>query len=266
MPAHLLTTGDVARRCSVKPDTVLKWIKKGRLPATLTIGGHYRVDENDLAPLMACAPAPDAHGASKPPLLSSPLRCWEFMSEGMRENCKTCVAYRVRANWCFRLAGVLKSAGHSKQFCTGSCPECPYYRRVHGLPTNVLVVTRDERLIQDLARRESSQVAFRFARSAYDASAVVSVFRPAYAVVDQNLLENGEPGLLDALRSDARSPGVRVLLAVRRGVVHGRPPKMAIAGTIEEPFTAEDIAALVARFPVESLPAEESEKAAGKET
>src|SRR5215469_9819296 len=74
MPAHLLTTGDVARRCSVKPDTVLKWIKKGRLPATLTIGGHYRVDENDLAPLMACAPAPEANGASKPPLLSSPLR------------------------------------------------------------------------------------------------------------------------------------------------------------------------------------------------
>ena len=48
MSSLLLTTGKAARLCSVKPDTVLKWIKKGVLPATRTIGGHYRVEEQDL--------------------------------------------------------------------------------------------------------------------------------------------------------------------------------------------------------------------------
>jgi excisionase family DNA binding protein len=259
MTTHLLTTGEVARRCSVKPDTVLKWIKKGRVPASVTIGGHYRVDEHDLIPLLAKATSPESNGAAKPALLSSPLRCWEFMSETPREECKSCIAYRVRATWCFRLSAVVRSAGHSKRFCTGSCQDCPYHRRVLGHPTNVLVVTRDERLIQDLARRENDHVAFRFARSAYDASAVVSVFRPAYVIVDQSLLENGEPDLVDALAADPRSPGVRVLLGVRRGIVHGRPAKMAIAGTIEAPFTAEEISAVVERYPVETTPPDEAE-------
>ena len=50
MQAELLTTGKAARFCSVKPDTVLKWIKKGRLPAARTAGGHYRIEEQDLLP------------------------------------------------------------------------------------------------------------------------------------------------------------------------------------------------------------------------
>ena len=44
-----LSTGEVARLCSVNPDTVLKWIKKGQLAATRTAGGHYRIEEHHLA-------------------------------------------------------------------------------------------------------------------------------------------------------------------------------------------------------------------------
>jgi hypothetical protein len=181
------------------------------------------------------------------------------MSEDLRDECRNCVVYRVRATWCFRLAAAMRTSGHAKRFCTGSCQDCPYHRHVHGQATNVLVVTRDEKMIQDLARKESNRVIFRFARSAYDASAVVSFFRPAYAVVDENLLDNGEPGLLEALMSDLRSPGVRVLLGVRRGMGHTRLAKIALAGTIEEPFTPEDIAALVDRYPVETLESEDAE-------
>ena len=53
MASPLLTTGKAARMCSVKPDTVLKWIKKGVLPATRTMGGHYRVEEQDLLTVLA---------------------------------------------------------------------------------------------------------------------------------------------------------------------------------------------------------------------
>jgi excisionase family DNA binding protein len=259
MSRQLFTTGEVARRCAVKPDTILKWIKKGRLRASRTLGGHFRVDERDLLPLLTKACPADETTPPKPSLLSHPLRCWEYMSEDLREECRNCVVYRVRATWCFRLATAMRNAGHAKRFCAGACQECPYHRHVHGQSTNVLVVTRDERLIQDLARRESGRITFRFARSAYDASAVVSVFRPAYAVVDENLLDNGEPGLLESLVSDPRSPGLRVLLGVRRGMGHTRSTKVSLAGTIEEPFTPEEIAALVARCPVEMVEAGDGE-------
>jgi|SRR5581483_7819682 len=259
MSRQLFSTGEVARRCSVKGDTILKWIKKGRLPATRTPGGHFRVEESDLLALLTKVSPPEPAATPKVPLLSHPLRCWEYMSENLRDECRNCIVYKVRASWCFRLTAALRSGSHAKRFCSGSCQDCPYHRHVLGLPTNVLVVTRDERLIQDLARKESDRITFRFARSAYDASAVVSVFRPAYAVVDENLLEGGEPRLLESLISDPRSPGLRVLLGVRRGMGHARAGKFALAGTIEEPFTAEDIAALVERYPVELVQPENGE-------
>jgi len=43
-----LTTGEAAGLCSVKPDTVLKWIKKGQLQAAKTAGGHHRIEYRDL--------------------------------------------------------------------------------------------------------------------------------------------------------------------------------------------------------------------------
>ena len=253
MQAELLTTGKAARFCSVKPDTVLKWIKKGRLPAARTAGGHYRIEEQDLLPLLSKAPC--APVAASPQLPPRPLRCWEFMSRTLRDECRNCFVYRARAGWCFRM----RAAGNAKVFCTGPCQECPYYRRVHGLATNVLVVTRDERFIQDLAKRSDDRVAFRFARCAYDASAIVAVFRPALAIVDQSLVENGEAGFLDALASDPRSPGVKVLLGVRRGKVVSHTGSKALAGAIEEPFSPDEIVALVEHCPIELMPAEERE-------
>src|SRR5690349_1493066 len=148
MSTQLFTTGEVARRCSVKPDTVLKWIKKGRLRAARTLGGHYRVEERDILPLLAKAPTLEPAALPKASLLSHPLRCWEYMSEEVREECRNCVVYRVRATWCFRLAAAIRTSGHGKRFCTGSCQDCPYHRHVHGQSTNVLVVTRDEKMIQ----------------------------------------------------------------------------------------------------------------------
>src|SRR5689334_14580216 len=102
MSRQLFTTGEVARRCSVQADTILKWIKKGRLRASRTPGGHFRVDESDLLPLLTKAAPADEAAAPKQSLLSHPLRCWEYMSEDLREECRKCIVYRVRATWCFR--------------------------------------------------------------------------------------------------------------------------------------------------------------------
>jgi excisionase family DNA binding protein len=49
---RLLSTGNAARLLSVTPDTVLKWIKSGRLPAIRTAGGPYRIARRDIAALM----------------------------------------------------------------------------------------------------------------------------------------------------------------------------------------------------------------------
>lgn len=43
----LLTTGEVARYCSVSTNAVKKWIRHGDLPAFQTPGGHFRVTREE---------------------------------------------------------------------------------------------------------------------------------------------------------------------------------------------------------------------------
>jgi excisionase family DNA binding protein len=260
MSSPLLTTGKAARMCSVKPDTVLKWIKKGVLPATRTVGGHYRVEEEDLHLVLTQDEGSEERSEDNV-LCSRPMRCWEYMSNSPGADCRECVVYKTHAAWCFRLVGVVKGNGHAKRFCAGLCQECPYYRRVHSLPTNVLVVSQDESLIRELAKRESDAVAFRFARRGYDASATIAVFRPAFVVIDQVILEDLGMALLDALASDPRARGTRIIVAIRKGSMGFHINGRSVYATIQEPFQADEIVALVNRIPIETM---EAESAAAK--
>ncbi|HTQ57088.1 MAG TPA: excisionase family DNA-binding protein [Bryobacteraceae bacterium] len=260
MSAPSLTTGKAAQLCSVKPDTVLKWIKNGRLPAHRTAGGHYRVEERDLAPLLSPDRGRDKVWEERAALCARPMRCWEYMNHGPGDECRDCVVFKVRAAWCFRVANLIRAEAPQKRFCTGSCQDCPYCRRVHGLPTNVLVITQDEKLIQDLARQESKSVAFRFARRGYDASAIIDVFRPAFVVCDQAVLENLGIALLEALAADKRAAGARILLAVRKGALVRRIHSSAVFATLEEPFQAEEIMAIIDRIPIETVEPEMAEE------
>ena len=221
------------------------------------MGGHYRVEERDLPPgPVSKTPTAEKRMGRACRLLLPPHALLGVHEPRSRKECQDCVVYRVRATWCFPPGqSSCAGTGHARRFCTGPCQDCPYYRRVHGLPTNVLVVTRDESLIQDLAKRESDSVAFRFARRGYDASAIISVFRPAFVVVDQAVLES--LGVAPARCSGGRSAHV--------GRPHRRRDSQrarsiaafttsAVFATIEEPFSADEIVALIDRIPVETMP------------
>jgi excisionase family DNA binding protein len=253
-----LTTGKAAQLCSVKPDTVLKWIKKGRLPAVRTVGGHYRVEEQDVMEALTQGRVSDEPREQTSALCGRPMRCWEYMNQGPGTECQDCVVYKVHASYCFRLVQQLKGAAHASHFCGTSCQECPYYRRVHELATNVLVITKDESLIRDLAARENKQVAFRFARRGYDASAIIEVFRPAFVILDQAVLDSLGTALLEALASDPRAKGVRIVVAIRKGSMGFRMRGFPVYATVQEPFQADDLVVLINRALVETLPAAEA--------
>jgi excisionase family DNA binding protein len=251
-----LSTGRAAELCSVTPDTVLKWIKRGRLPATRTAGGHYRIGERDLAALIPARNTAEASPTEACDVGGRPLRCWEYLSPAgvVKAECKKCVVYQMRAAWCFQVTSLGCEIGQRKGLCHSHCRECAYYRRVTGQATNVLIITADTQFAEVLGRGNHENVALRFARSAYEASAAIWQFQPAFAVVDQETLAH-ETGLLDSLRSDPRVPGLRIILAVKRldadaGSLRGT----GIAGLIEKPFGRERIVEVVKRFPVEAMP------------
>jgi excisionase family DNA binding protein len=67
------------RALLVKPDTVLKWIKKGVLPATRTVGGHYRVEEQDRLQALSRDDGGESR-TEETALCSRPMRCWEYLT------------------------------------------------------------------------------------------------------------------------------------------------------------------------------------------
>jgi excisionase family DNA binding protein len=263
---NLLTTGQAAELCAVTPDTVLKWVKKGRLPASRTAGGHYRIALLDLEPFLAGFGQKGEASKAPPPstvealgVISSQdglesaredLPCWEYLShEGeIRHACKQCVVYRVRATRCFLMAGLEADVGHARQFCEGSCEDCVYYRRMQGLSTQVLFISADEGLVSRIEWPDADPVALRFARNGYEASAIVQDFHPEVLIIDLEGLPDQGLGLLDSIAADSRLPHVRVVLVVPSAMLAKmmqRPRHRLVASILEKPTVCDHLAEMV---------------------
>ena len=257
----LLTTGQAARLCAVTPDTVLKWIKKGRLKASRTAGGHYRVALPDLQPFLAGFGQPEEPAVPAPVGISIPsqegtekgsedISCWEYLSvEGqVQEECKQCVVYRVGATRCFLMAGLEGDVGHSKQFCQGSCEECSYFQRLQGGSAPVLFITADQSLETQIECFDQDSISLRFARNGYEASALIQDFRPEILIIDLENLPDQGFGLLDSVAADPRLPFVRVILVVPPGSMERvlqRPRHRLVVSVLEKPQVCGHISEIV---------------------
>jgi excisionase family DNA binding protein len=253
----LMTTGQAAKLCAVTPDTVLKWIKKGRLPATRTAGGHYRIALPDLDPFMAGFGQKGRESAAGESVVrrtdldgtkeeGEEVPCWEFLSDSgeIREACRQCVVYRVKATRCFLMAGLSTDVGHAHQFCEGSCEDCVYYRRMQGMGSQVLFITSDDDLIGRIEWSGEEPVSMRFARNGYEASALVQDFRPEIAIIDMEGLPDQGFGLLDSIAADPRVPHLRVILVVPPGSVQRvlqRPRHRLVVSILEKPQVCDRI-------------------------
>jgi excisionase family DNA binding protein len=208
----LLSTGKVAQRLSVTPDTVLKWIKSGRLPAIRTAGGHYRVSESDLHGLIG-----DDLGPGTSPGANGFVYCWEYYAAGdePKEDCLGCLVYRARARRCYEMSGLAVETGYAGAYCKTSCDECAYYQEVVRSTWRVLIVTQSEDLRQRLREDGAgSRLEVVFAGSEYECSAACAEFRPDYVVIDCALPKRARESLCSHLATDPRIPGVQIILAV----------------------------------------------------
>jgi excisionase family DNA binding protein len=245
----LLTTGDVARLCGVTPDAVLKWIKKGKLPATRTAGGHYRVSREACAALGLCASdreGPDAALEGRADREPGTQRCWEYFGQPGTppEACYNCLVFRARVQHCYMLAELGEGAGHRCEFCRTECVDCPFYRASHGMATTVLVITRDEALSRRLRNRvDARKVSLHFARTAYDSSTLIGMLRPAVVVIESVPPDVRAGILAQSILQDDRVPGVKVFVA-RRQADEAAVGELSLP-TVTFPVTADRIEQLV---------------------
>jgi len=238
-----LTTGKAAELCSVTPDTVLKWIKSGRIPANRTPGGHHRIPSSALIPIINAGPPPDS-----PVQREGPFQyCWEFNSDNgdIAEGCRNCIVYRSRSRRCYQMRNLPVEAGHSRIYCDGPCEECEYYLTVGETRANVVVVTDEDKLRAKL-EEESSSADFdlRFADCEYRCSMMVEKHRPDYIVIDCNMGLERSRDFAQIIDEDPRIPFVRVILAGDEAEQPEKCDKLVFA-YIKHPFNTEMLSNLI---------------------
>jgi excisionase family DNA binding protein len=125
---NYLTTGEAAAIFDVDPDTVLRWIKSGEIPAIRTPGGHYRIHRNVFLTKMI----KDTSLKEQKKTRSALSYCWEYHSETgiIRDACKQCIVYKSRASRCYVLRDLPTPIGHAMLFCSESCNDCQYFKSI----------------------------------------------------------------------------------------------------------------------------------------
>ena len=239
---ELISTGQAAELCSVTADTVLKWIKSGRISASRTAGGHYRIQKTTLLQFL------DSDQAT---LLTAPDRvfrfCWEFYGKAGEpmESCHGCVVFRSRAMRCYEINRLPFENEHARAFCPGTCDKCEYFRVVQGQRLNVLAISNDPSL-----KQESEQVSdlfdfkIRLAADEYECSMAIENFRPDYVVVDSGIGAERCKMLLRHLSTDPRVPFVKIILAGDHTRMPAECERMIFA-FIDKPVTIDGIGKLI---------------------
>jgi excisionase family DNA binding protein len=208
---RLLSTGKVAKALSVTPDTVLKWVKSGRLPAIRTAGGHYRVAREDVDRLVASDPGPNQARPDR-----KFVHCWEFYGtdSGPNTRCLECLVYRAQAIRCYEMSNLAVETGYVGAYCKTSCDECEYYQDVVRRRRRVLIVSGSADLRRRLRDDDDTSLEVRFADSEYECAAACADFKPDYVVIDGALSKRERSSLCSHVSADPRIPGVTVILAM----------------------------------------------------
>ena len=235
---RMLTTGQAARLCSVTPDTVLKWVKSGQLPATRTAGGHYRIRRSDIDALQRPA---GGRGFTY---------CWEFETEGgeLPERCEKCLVYRSRAMRCYEVARTAPESMPESALCADDCEDCDYYRAMKGRAPNVLVVSDRDEMNADL-RRQALSATFNLqtADCEYSVSAIVETFKPDFVVIDCALGRERAGDIAHHLMDDPRLQLVRIVLAAKPGEFPEGCDQNVFA-RMDRPFGLEEISHCINEF------------------
>jgi excisionase family DNA binding protein len=239
-----LSTGDAATLCSVTPDTVLKWIRAGKIKALRTPGGHHRIPRQALAPLIEKHYPELSVADNRGPF----LYCWEFNSESgvIPEDCRKCIVYRSRTRRCYEMESLPTEVGHARRFCKGTCDECEYFKMVQGQHPNLLVVT-DQKVLRAMleTERETTNFNLRITDCEYRCSMSIEKFRPDYVVIDCAMGAERSREFVNLLYEDPRIPFVRIILVGNRSDLPKECDKRVFA-SLEHGFSVSTLTDLIA--------------------
>jgi excisionase family DNA binding protein len=241
------TTTQVAKLLSVSADTVLKWVKAGKITSYRTPGGHCRIPAEVVATLLPAGEGPDGMpgAAERHP---SHLYCWDFYSgpDGIGPECQNCIAYRSRARRCYEMRGIPEEFGPLKLFCQTDCQDCDFYELTHAQGLSILVISRNRRWLKRLTvQAETTDLSLAVATGEYESGAAIASFRPDFIVVDLALGTRRTRAICRHLAGDARIPFTRIILTSHEAK-WAEDCNQEVFGWIRKPFDLEQLQEFIA--------------------
>ena len=238
------TTTQAAKLLSVSADTVLKWVKAGKIPSYQTPGGHNRIPAEAVEALV-----PGAGTASfRTQVARSYDHCWDFYAgeEGVRNECRDCVAFKSGARRCYEMRDIPEEFGHLRLFCQTSCEDCEFYQLTHQRQRrSVLVVSRQDAWLARLADQAAGgSLKLDFAASEYACGSVIESFRPDFIVLDCAFGTNRTREICRHFNEDDRIPFTRIILTSRQAR-WAEECAQDVCGWIEKPFTVDRLGAFI---------------------
>lgn len=240
MAKDFLTTTEAAKILSVAPDTVLRWVKAGKIKSYRTPGGHARIPRTSIDELLM-EPAFSLNSSSRKS--RDRQYCWEFLAAGgeMKEGCKDCLTYKSRASRCYELRTLSDGLGCLRIGCELSCEECEYYQLMHGQVWSVLILSESRRILSDRTRLDFvNDLRVKFVEDEYEGSYVIEKFRPDFIVIDVAIGRKRTGTFCNHLFNDPRIPVPRIILASPE-VEKDEYCHKEIFGWIRKPFTISQL-------------------------
>jgi len=236
MKQDTVSTGQAAKLCGVKPDTILKWVKKSKIEAFQTAGGHYRISKDNLKPYLVKDFKVSVDEAKRINY------CWEYHSENdtTDENCRECIIFRSKAEKCYLMAGLGKNIGYAQTYCKDSCYECEYFQFTNQSPINVLIVTENKLLERRLKANVDEKFMLKFTCCGYDTSLALQEFHPDYIIIDKYLVKSSAEEICTHLLKDPRAQGSQIVITMKKDQGAEKLPD-GICATIPSPLYIADM-------------------------
>jgi len=239
MSKKYLTTTEASNLLSVAPDTVLKWVKAGKIESYRTPGGHYRIPHNAI---QAYLPTEKKPVDVKPAPINGALYkyCWEYKSEtcGKNDDCSKCIVYKSKTRRCYELRELPEHFGYLKIYCETTCEDCDYYNIVKEQGFNVLIITNDKSM--RIKFNDEDNIFYKFAFSEYQSSTIIESYRPDYVVIDLKIGKKKTKEICKHISEDSRIPFGRIIL-VSESVLDDNFGDNEIVGWLKPLFSSNQL-------------------------
>jgi len=248
MEKNFFTTTEASKLLSVSADTVLKWVRAGKIKSYRTPGGHCRIPKDAVSELLPELVSETADVPAEPIGSTAVYKfCWDFYAEAgqIQNQCLNCVAYKSGALRCYEMRDIPEEFGGMKTHCDENCDDCEYFRLTHGHATSALVVSHNEKLVSSLkSESDSIEIKLRFASGEYECAATIDKFRPDYVIIDCSFGTKRTREMCRAISNDTRIPYTRIILTSRSASVK-ECCDGEVFGWITKPFNAEQLQQLI---------------------